>query len=341
MRPKVSVIIPIYNTAPYLQRCLDSVLQQQLKELEIILVDDESSDEAPAICDEYAAKDARIRVIHKKNGGLGFARNSGLEIATGQYVAFLDSDDYIASDYYERMYQMAVECGADTCVAGYQLLRRDGSTVEYMNPNAGCIYCGEEVRTGLLPLLLGAPPEASNDVVMGMSVWKALFSMDLLRKYEIKFCSERQFISEDAIFDIDYFAKAEKVVISPECGYFYCENGMSLSRKYQPTRYERCEILYLEELRRSKLLGVDMPLTCLCIQRSFIGNARYCMQQIYHNLKWKAAVTEIRRICESRVLADVIKTYPYKQNPISLRVFNKLMELKCAGILWILIAVKN
>lgn len=341
MRPKISVIIPVYNTAPYLERCMSSVLRQSLKELEIVLVDDESPDEAPMLCDKYAEMDSRVRVIHKRNGGLGFARNSGLEIATGEYVAFLDSDDYIALDYYEKMYRDATKNGADTCIAGYRLICQDGRDVEYKNPKAGCVYSGGEVQESILPLLLGAPPEADNDVVMGMSVWKALFSLDLIRSHSIEFCSEREFISEDAVFDIDYFAKAGKVVISPETGYFYCENGMSLSRKYQPERFERCEVLYREEIRRSTALGVGMPMTYLCIQRSFIGNSRYCMQQIYHNLDRKSAVAEIRKICKSTLLAEVLKEYPYKRNPISLRVFNKLTELKMANMLWLLIAMKN
>ena len=92
-QPKVSVVVPIYNVEPYLVMCLESLLNQTLKEIEIILVDDGSPDNCPQICDEYAQRDSRIKVIHKKNAGLGMARNSGIEIATGKYIAFLDSDD--------------------------------------------------------------------------------------------------------------------------------------------------------------------------------------------------------------------------------------------------------
>jgi len=94
-KPKVSVIVPIYNVEKYFERCMRSLLNQTLKEIEIILVDDESPDNCPAMCDEYAGTDNRVKVIHKKNEGLGFARNSGLEIATGEYVAFVDSDDFV------------------------------------------------------------------------------------------------------------------------------------------------------------------------------------------------------------------------------------------------------
>ena len=99
--PKVSIIVPCWGVEKYLDRCVESLVNQTLKDIEIILVDDESPDRVPVMCDDWAKKDSRIRVIHKKNGGLGFARNSGLDIATGEYVTFCDSDDYIEQEAYE------------------------------------------------------------------------------------------------------------------------------------------------------------------------------------------------------------------------------------------------
>lgn len=98
--PRISVIIPVYNTSKYLERCIDSVIAQQEQSLEIILVDDGSTDESPAICDEYALKDKRIRVVHKQNGGVSSARNTGLDMAHGKWVSFIDSDDEITPDFF-------------------------------------------------------------------------------------------------------------------------------------------------------------------------------------------------------------------------------------------------
>ena len=95
MKPKVSIIVPVYNVEKYLDRCMESLLNQTLKDIEIILVDDGSPDNCPQICDEYAKKDSRVKVVHKVNAGLGYARNSGLDVASGEYVAFVDSDDYV------------------------------------------------------------------------------------------------------------------------------------------------------------------------------------------------------------------------------------------------------
>ena len=116
---KVSVIIPVYNVEKTLPRCIDSVIGQSLKDIEIILVDDGSPDKSPEICDEYRCKDSRIKVFHKPNEGLGYTRNYGIERAQGEYVAFVDSDDYIASDMLDKLYNTAIKEDADVVYGGY------------------------------------------------------------------------------------------------------------------------------------------------------------------------------------------------------------------------------
>ena len=104
INPIVSIIVPVYNTQKYLTRCIESIKNQTLENIEIIIVDDGSKEECAAFCDEIAKGDLRIKVVHKKNGGLGFARNSGIEAASGEYIGFVDSDDYIKEDMYEALY---------------------------------------------------------------------------------------------------------------------------------------------------------------------------------------------------------------------------------------------
>lgn len=101
MNPLISVIVPIYNVEKYLARCVDSIVNQTYKDFELILVDDGSPDNSGKICDEYAKKDSRIKVVHKKNGGLSDARNAGMAVATGEYISFIDSDDYVSDDFFE------------------------------------------------------------------------------------------------------------------------------------------------------------------------------------------------------------------------------------------------
>ena len=110
---KISVIVPVYEVEPYLRKCLDSVVNQTYQNLEIILVDDGSPDKCPAICDEYAARDERIQVIHKENGGVASARNAGLERVTGDYIGWVDSDDWIETDMFEYLLENAEKFGAE------------------------------------------------------------------------------------------------------------------------------------------------------------------------------------------------------------------------------------
>lgn len=118
MQPLVSIIVPIYNVEKYLKECIESILNQTYKNLEIILIDDESPDNCGKICNDYALMDNRIKVIHKKNGGLSDARNAGLEIMTGEYLMFVDSDDYISYDCVEKLYELSVLHNADLVIGG-------------------------------------------------------------------------------------------------------------------------------------------------------------------------------------------------------------------------------
>ena len=116
--PKISIIVPVYNVEKYLEKCVRSILAQTFTDFELILVDDGSPDSSGAMCDQFAEQDQRVKVIHKENGGLSDARNAGIEIATGEYLGFVDSDDYIADDMYELLYTNIVKEDADLSICG-------------------------------------------------------------------------------------------------------------------------------------------------------------------------------------------------------------------------------
>ena len=124
---KVTVIVPVYNTESFLPACVKSMMAQTLKELEIIFVDDGSTDSSGKLCDKYAEQDNRVRVIHKPNGGVASARQAGLDAATGEYVIWADSDDWVDPDMYEKMYEKAKETNADLVACGYKKEFSDGT----------------------------------------------------------------------------------------------------------------------------------------------------------------------------------------------------------------------
>lgn len=130
---KISVIVPVYNVEKYLDKCIDSIVNQTYKNLEIILVDDGSPDNCPQMCDAWAEKDSRIKVIHKSNGGLSSARNAGLDVSTGQYIVFVDSDDYISSLYCEKLYKALIDNSADLSICGVKKIYPDSKDGEVSN----------------------------------------------------------------------------------------------------------------------------------------------------------------------------------------------------------------
>ena len=137
MNPLVTIIIPVYNVEKYLPKCLDSIINQTYNHLEIIIVDDGSKDSSGLICDEYALKDQRIKVLHKKNGGLSSARNAGLDIAKGDYIMFVDSDDYVESHYCEVPLKHALEKNVRIVSFGYNKIFIDGNILKRKTNNHG------------------------------------------------------------------------------------------------------------------------------------------------------------------------------------------------------------
>ena len=125
--PLVSIIVPIYKVEPYLRRCLDSIVNQTYSNLEIILIDDGSPDNCPKICDEYSAKDNRVIVIHKENGGLSDARNAGLDICKGEYISFIDSDDWVEKNYVEILLKNIIDSESDISIANHQTFSYSGT----------------------------------------------------------------------------------------------------------------------------------------------------------------------------------------------------------------------
>ena len=121
----ISIIVPVYNMEQYMERCVNSIINQTYSNLEIILVDDGSTDRSPAMCDEYALKDARIKVVHKANGGLSDARNAGLKVATGAYIGYVDSDDWVELSMYQKLYESCIENDAQVAVCRYAKAYQD------------------------------------------------------------------------------------------------------------------------------------------------------------------------------------------------------------------------
>lgn len=336
---KVSVIIPIYKVEKYLSRCLDSVVNQTLDDIEIVLVDDGSPDSCPEICDRYAKKDSRIKVIHKKNEGLGYARNSGILIATGEYIAFLDSDDYVSKDMYEKVYSELKRTDADCCVTGYVVKKDSGDEIHKENPLGTAVYESDDIITKVLAGMLGSKPDQARDTDVGMSVWKCVYRKELLQDKGILFPSERELISEDIIFQIRVLPQVKRVCTLSEVMYYYCENAnsQSLTKTYSKDKFDRYKKLYNVELEMlSKIKFCEE--TRLRATRMFLGNTRVCIKQICQSTEnsKQEKKTLLQEICDDKEIQDVLKWYPWKDNPLRQKIVTLLIKKKYVRlIMWL------
>lgn len=252
MNPKVSIIVPIFNVEMYLDRCIQSLLNQTLKDVEIVLVDDESPDRCPQMCDEYAKKDARIKVIHKKNGGLGLARNSGLEVATGEYVTFLDSDDYVELDTYEALYKEAVSKNLDVCYFKHRRFTDGGKYIDVVTDKNSYYFTDKHEVESFLLNLVGKDPMKPNQSFFSMSVCMGIFRLQSIKESGVKFVSERTVASEDLIFDINFLPHVKKIGVLPNVFYNYFINPSSISTSFNDAKYQR--MIKLLEVVKEELL---------------------------------------------------------------------------------------
>lgn len=224
--PEISIIVPVYKVEKYLHRCVDSILAQTFTDFELLLIDDGSPDLSGAICDEYAAKDDRIRVFHKENGGVSSARNLGLDNAQGKYIMFCDSDDSVDPQWCEKLYEHV----HGDCLPICQFIVKDAAdkTINHSNSKAGVFDAID------LPS------------IWIWTCWRAIYLSQIICDNNLRFNESISF-SEDLMFNVDYLTIVGQYEVIEECLYNYYVVTESLSRKqYIPDRWE-AELLYFDK----------------------------------------------------------------------------------------------
>ena len=171
MKYKVSIVVPCYKVEKYMRRCIESLLNQSLKEIQVVIVDDGSPDCVWQISEEYARKDIRVEVVHKENGGLGYARNSGLELCQGEYVAFVDGDDYVEGIMFELLYDAAKKKDADVVFANSYIEQKQDGWAKVEEVSEFREWNGEEIRDIILDTI-AAPAKDRRERIFQMSVWR-------------------------------------------------------------------------------------------------------------------------------------------------------------------------
>lgn len=334
--PLVSIIVPIYNVERCLERCINSIKGQSYRNLEIVLVDDGSTDKSGQICDRVKQDDNRIQVVHKKNSGLGMARNTGLEHVAGKYVMFVDSDDYIDKNAVKKLVVCALEHDAEIVATRFIYEERQEKTTIKTG-----LYVGTEEIKELFVHMMGGRNGVSDQ--LNVSSCTKLYSTLLLREINAKFPSERKLIWEDFAFNCDVFANCHRVFVMDYAYYYYCYNNSSLTHKYNPDKFEKVMIMY--EYMTNKLATLNMPQEAFIrINNMFIGNVRTCMklEAFYAKVNGRVnAINNIGNMCMDKRLQKLVLDIPNEEMTKQQAVYNWLITKKWSIVLYILAVLQN
>lgn len=332
---KVSVIVPVYRVEKTLERCVESIVNQTIEDIEIILVDDGSPDSCPILCDKLSEMDKRIKVIHKNNEGLGYARNSGLEIAQGEYIGFVDSDDYISRNMYELLYTEAKENDADASFCGICYVNK--KQIKYSQfEKEKKVFRGKSGIKEILMNRLAANPSEKDDSKYGATITNGIYKRNIIERYNIRFKSEKEYISEDTIFGMMLLSKSEVALMIPNHCYFYEYNPKSLTSSYRRDRYEKNKELYYYVINFITLQFNDYDMV-MKYKRAFIAAARVSIIQEILNGN---GISGIKRILSDNDFIKIHNSYEWKKLPFSKRIFSFFMSHKLYILLYISVKIK-
>lgn len=302
--PLITVIVPVYNGQRYLNECVDSILQQDYSNIELILVNDGSTDNSGNIIDDYANKDSRVKAIHQKNAGVSASRNNALNKSEGEYVCLVDQDDYISKDYISYLYNLILE--NNTEIATTPTARKFTSDKKYENTNEEA-EDKVEIWTGVK----AAQEMLYYNLIIGP--WNKMISRNLIEKNKLRF-DERYFGGEGFLFSLECFARAEKVAVGKMKKYNYrCDNPDSGVTKFKMTMVD--SNINAQKTIKEKLVKINPELEfackyanwhtyCDCLN-SFIG----CNVVKQYEEKYK----EIKKVCKRDGLCALKASVPTKE----------------------------
>jgi len=331
--PKVSIIVPVYKVEKYLERCVCSLQNQTLQDIEIILVNDGSPDNCPGMCDQFAAHDSRIKVIHKKNGGLSSARNAGMKKAQGKYIGFVDSDDDVEPDMFSSMLEEAENNAADFVMSDYIRILSNGERALVSTRLRSGVYEKADLKREIYPALI-----MGENVDYGpiLSVWHCMYNREFLKVNNITFANDVIW-SEDNLFSAIVGYCANRFVYMKGKGlYHYYQNPGTITTSYRPGALEVYKKMnrYLEEFflvqndydfRRQ--LKLHMIYYACNTVRMECGNAE----------NFREANRNVKMILRDPQIMSAFQNFRLPSVSIKFKIQLWLMKHQCADVLVMLI----
>ena len=294
MENQISVVVAVYNAQEFLPRCIDSILGQTYSNLEILLVNDGSTDSSGKICHEYAQIDPRIVVIDKENGGLTSARKAGFERAKGAYFTFIDSDDYLEKDYIEKLFHCLTQNGSDIAICSYYLntdQKQIPRHIHHAKASFGKEDYGKElIQAGIYPL-------GEDQTKVPNYLWLRMYSRNVIS--DQCFVSEREVYTEDLFFNAEAYLKCSKIAFVDAPLYHYCLNGASLTHRHRKNKYE---------MEKKRIQGIEKIFETYEIRdckRVYLANLRMiweCIENAARAGSYAAFKEEVKPLFQDREL---------------------------------------
>ncbi|MEN3004736.1 glycosyltransferase family 2 protein [Dehalobacterium formicoaceticum] len=231
-----SIIVPIYKVESYIRQCIESLINQSYADIEIVLVDDGSPDNCPSICDKYASIDERVKVVHKRNGGIVSARQAGVAIATGEYLICVDGDDWVDIDYCKRMVDVIEMYNPDIVCCGYYLATEESNEEKHTRHRIG-YYTLENLKNEIYPKLIQAP----NATYFSPSLWAKAFRINIYKQQQL--VDVNVTVGEDGACTIPSIYHARSMYIMPDCMYYYRYNISSITKGHNVFKWDGPEII--------------------------------------------------------------------------------------------------
>lgn len=307
MSSLVSIVVPVYNTEQTLNRCVKSLLGQTYHNIEILLIDDGSQDSSKEMVDYWAKIDKRIKVIHKSNAGLGMARNTGIDYATGSYICFCDSDDYLDLNMIEECVSFAEKYQTDIIHFGLHLISINGLERGVVKTERKACYYGDEIRRKFIPGMLGNDPDTNRPFGLWMSLDGSFISKSIIERSGWRCVSERDIISEDMYSLLSIYSYVSSAGIIDSVYYNYCDNPKSLSHTFRKDRYEKIKHFYHATRALCEKKEYPETITCL-IDRFYISYTIAALKQVFlSEIKFNSKILMGRTICQDELLKVVFK----------------------------------
>ncbi|WP_209122915.1 glycosyltransferase [Alkalihalobacillus sp. BA299] len=317
MEPKISVVIPVYNVEKWISDCIEILLNQPYNNLEILLINDGSTDYSGIICDKLAEKDKRITVFHKNNGGVSSARNKGIQLATGDYIVFIDADDKVDREFFVKLVSIAQSKKCDVVISGYKTIPNKQNIVPGYKLN--------ELLDGKSMILSSNNIHSNNDLCFS---WRYFYKLKVITDKKIKF-SEKISIGEDVIFNLEVLLASSRVYAIPEPLYFYTINNSesAMSKQHKPLLNQSL----IEQYKLRRELSEKAGLLKQANYRKDM--AYYYIKNIYtlliNNIKHEESnFTKLREIVNYDMITDSIREIGFSYECNNYREYIYYLSLK-------------